>query len=159
MSPSHGRTLQAGIAGGIAMNLMMLLTFRLIGFGAHGEGILLNPALQSRKLIVVWTVLEPLPLVVYNPWPIIGGIIGFGVIHAYLYRWITPAWPAGVSRRGCRFATLVFLMTFAFWEFFTPFNQFGEPLVLICLELLFWSLIALADGFAIALIMERDFSK
>jgi hypothetical protein len=46
-------------------------------------------------------------------------------------------------------------MTFLFWEFFTPFNQLGEPLGLIALELVFWALIALADGFAISAIMER----
>lgn len=155
MKASHVKTLLAGMAGGVAMNLMMLLTFRFIGFGAHGEGILLDPEIQSRKLIVVWTVLEPLPLVVYNPLPILLGITGFGIIHAYLYRWVSPAWPAGTLRRGFHFAVLVFLMTFAFWEFFTPYNQFGEPLLLIGLELLFWAFIALADGFAIATIMER----
>jgi hypothetical protein len=36
-----------------------------------------------------------------------------------------------------RFAGLLFFMTFFFWEFFTPFNQFGEPLPLIALELCF----------------------
>jgi hypothetical protein len=46
-------------------------------------------------------------------------------------------------------------MTFVFWEFFTPFNQFGEPIALIVIELTFWALIALADGFAISAIMER----
>jgi hypothetical protein len=32
----------AGIAGGLAMNGAMLLTFRLIGFGWNGDGILLT---------------------------------------------------------------------------------------------------------------------
>jgi hypothetical protein len=155
MKTSHIKTLGAGIAGGFAMNLVMLLTFRVMGFGIHGDGILLNPALQSRKLIAVWTELEPLPLVVNHPAPIILGIMLFGVVHAYLYRWISPAWQQGMVKRGLSFALLVFLMTFAFWEFFTPFNQFGEPVMLIALELLFWSLIALADGLAIASIMEK----
>lgn len=34
-------------------------------------------------------------------------------------------------------ALLMFFLSFFFWEFFTPFNQFGEPLWLIALELLF----------------------
>jgi hypothetical protein len=155
MKQSHARTLIAGAAGGIAMNLAMLLTFRFIGFGLKGNGILLDPSIQSRKLIAVWTELEPLPLVVNQPAPIILGIIAFGIIHAYLYRWISPAWPPGVGRRGLSFSLLVFVMTFLFWEFFTPFNQFGEPLRLIALELTFWALIALADGFSIAAAMER----
>jgi len=58
-------------------------------------------------------------------------------------------------KRGLSFGLLVFVMTFVFWEFFTPFNQFGEPIGLIAVELFFWALIALSDGFAIATIMER----
>jgi hypothetical protein len=135
------------------MNLAMLLTFRLIGFGWKGGGILLNPSHQSRKLIAVWTEIEPLPLVVAQPMPIILGIVGFGILHAYLFRWLSPSWPMGAVKRGIRFACLVFLMTFLFWEFFTPFNQFGEPIYLIALELVFWAFIALADGFAISMIM------
>ena len=154
MKRSHSKTWIAGIAGGMAMNLAMLATFRFMGFGIHGDGILMDPSLQSRKLIAVWAEMEPLPLVVDRPLPIIMGIIAFGVIHAYLYRWISPSWPPGAVRRGLFFSLLVFLMTFLFWEFFTPFNLFGEPLPLIALELFFWALVALADGLSIAWIME-----
>lgn len=154
MKPSHLRTWTAGVAGGAAMNVAMLLTFRLIGFGWNGGGFLLNPAWQSEKLIAVWTKIEPLPLVVNRPTPIILGIIAFGVIHAYLYRWLQPAWGAGFLRRGLSLTLLVFLTTFLFWEFFTPFNQLGEPLRLIAVELSFWAVIALADGLAIAAVME-----
>ena len=93
-----------------------------------------------------------MPLVVNRPAPIIIGIIFFGIIHAYIYRWLAPAWPAGIIKKGLLFAGLVFVMTFLFWEFFTPFNLFGEPLKLIILELIFWALIALADGLTIAII-------
>jgi hypothetical protein len=41
----------------------------LIGFGWNGGGILLDPSVQSPKLIAVWTKLEPLPLVVNAPAP------------------------------------------------------------------------------------------
>jgi hypothetical protein len=159
MKKTHRRTLLAGVAGGFAMNIAMLLTFRLIEFGVNADGILLNPSVQSSKLIAVWTTIEPLPLVVNRPVPIIFGIILFGVVHAYLYRWISPVWPTGIVRRALSFALLVFLMTFLFWEFFTPFNQFGEPLGLITIELCFWAIIALADGFTISTIMEREASN
>jgi hypothetical protein len=155
MKSSSLRTVLAGISGGFAMNLAMLLTFRLIGFGWSGKGILLNPDVQSRKLIAVWTEIEPLPLVVNNPAPIIIGIILFGIIHAFIYRWISPAWPEGIVARGIRMSILIFLLVFSFWEFFTPFNQYGEPLPLIGLELFFWAIIALADGFVIAFIIEK----
>lgn len=149
------KTIFAGIAGGMAMNLAMLLTFRCIGFGWNGGGILLTSPIQSQKLIAVWTELEPLPLVVSNPTPIIIGMVLFGIMHAFIYRSIAAAWPPGVWPRALRFAGLVFIMTFAFWEFFTPFNQFGEPLPLIALELLFWAIIAICEAFAITLILER----
>jgi hypothetical protein len=149
------RILKAGLAGGLAMNLAMVLTFRGIGFGWDGQGILLTSPLQSNKLIAVWTTLEPLPLVAVHPAPIIFGMFLFALGHAWIYRTLAVAWPNGVWPRTWRFGGLIFFMTYLFWEFFTPFNQLGEPLPLIALELAFWLLIALADGFAIAAIMER----
>ncbi len=148
------RTIVAGLAGGLAMNLAMLFTFRMIGFGWNGGGILLNPTVQSHKLIAVWTSLEPLPLVVANPPPIIAGLMLFGVGHAFIYKWISVAWPPGIIPRALRLAGLLFFMTFLFWEFFTPFNQFGEPLALMGLEMCFWMLIAAAEAFAIASVIE-----
>jgi hypothetical protein len=148
------KTLLAGIAGGITFNLAMLFTFRAIGFGWDGQGILISSPMQSPKLVAVWTTLEPLPMIISNPAPIIGGIVLFGIGHAFVYRWLAAAWPAGIAPRALRFAGLHFFMTFLFWEFFTPFNQFGEPLPLIALELVFWAIIALAEAFVIAAILE-----
>lgn len=150
----------AGIAGGLAMNLVMLLTFRILGFGWNGDGILIKSSSQSQKLIAVWTEIEPIPLVVNTPAPIIIGILIFGVIHAYLFNWLSSSLPNGVVNAGLRFGGLVFVLTFLFWEFFTPFNMFGEPLHLIALELIFWACIAIADGLVIsAVIGKRESSK
>jgi len=154
-SNSNSKTLLAGLAGGLALNVVMLLTFRLIGFGWNGGGILLDPSLQSSKLIAVWTQIEPLPLVVNAPAPIIIGLILFGVGHAFVYRWLAPSWPTGIAPRAWRMALLIFFLTFLFWEFFTPFNQFGEPIPLIGLELVFWAAIAITESFAIAFVMDR----
>lgn len=148
------KTVLAGIAGGIAFNLAMLLTFRAIGFGWDGQGFLITSAMQSRKLIEVWTSIEPLPMIVANPAPIIGGLVLFGIGHAFVYRWLAVAWPPGILPRALRFAGLQFFMTFMFWEFFTPYNQFGEPLQLVALELVFWGTIALAEAVVIAAILE-----
>lgn len=149
------RTLIAGLAGGMTMNVVMLLTFRLIGFGWDGGGILLSSPIQSPKLIAVWTQLEPLPLVVVSPTPIIIGMVLFGIVHAIIYRSVSAAWSGGLVPRAMRFAGMLFFMIFLFWEFFTPFNQFGEPLPLIALELLFWAAIAIAEAFVIAAVIER----
>jgi hypothetical protein len=148
------RTLVAGILGGLGMNIAMLLTFRTIGFGWDAKGILLSSPMQSQKLVAVWTEIEPLPLVVTHPLPVILGLMLFGVAHAFIYRSVSAAWPEGVLPRGVRMTGLVFVMTYLFWEFFTPFNQFGEPLPLIALELLFWAVIAAAESFTITYIME-----
>jgi hypothetical protein len=154
MRHSFSRTIIAGLAGGMVVNVVMLLTFRLIGFGWNGGGILLDPSIQSRKLIDIWTRIEPLPLVVASPAPIIIGLILFGIGHAFIYKWLSPAWPTGINARALRMAGLVFFLSFLYWEFFTPFNQFGEPLKLIGLELLFWAMIAAAEGFAISAVFE-----
>ena len=138
----------------MALNVVMLLTFRLIGFGWNGGGILLDPSLQSPKLIAVWTHIEPLPLVVNSPAPIIIGLIFFGIGHAFIYRWLSASWPQGIAARAWRMAALIFFLSFLFWEFFTPFNQFGEPLKLILLELVFWAAIAAAEAFVIAAVLR-----
>jgi hypothetical protein len=148
------RKLLAGLAGGVTLNLAMLLTFRLLGFGWQGGGILLDPSRQSPKLIAVWTSLEPLPLVVVQPGPIVMGLLLFGLGHALIYAWLAPHWPPGILARGGRMALLIFFLSFVFWEFFTPFNQLGEPVVLIGLELLFWAAIATSEGLVLAAVFE-----
>lgn len=141
------------------MNSAMLVTFRLLGFGWNGGGILLDPSVQSAKLIAVWTEIEPLPLIFSHPLSMALGLVLFGVGHAFIYRWLAPSWPAGVPGRALRMATLVFFLSYFFWEFFTPFNQFGEPLKLIALELTFWATIALAGSFTLASMFEVKLSK
>ena len=149
------RTLMAGLAGGLTLNVVMLLTFRLIGFGWNGGGFLLTSTIQSKKLIAVWTQLEPLPLIVVNPAPMVIGFLVFGVVHASIYGWLSGAWPMGIWPRALRFAGLTFVLSFAFFEFFTPVNMLGEPLVLVLAELGFWAIIALAEAYVIAVILER----
>jgi len=48
MKISHLRTVLAGVSAGFAMNLAMLLTFRLIGFSSNADGILLDPASERQ---------------------------------------------------------------------------------------------------------------
>lgn len=154
MRGGFGKTLLAGLAGGTAFGASMLLTFRMTGFGWEGDGVLLDPAIQSAKLIAVWTTLEPLPLVISNPVAIFPLLALVCVGHAFVYRWLSPSWPAGIAARALRYGGLTFFMTFVFWEVFTPVNQFGEPPLLVGLELLFWAVIALSEAFAIAVISE-----
>lgn len=144
----------ASIAGGLAMGLAMFLTFHLLGFGLDGNGILLDPRTQSAKLIAVWTSMLPKPRIIESPVSMQAGFIVLAAIHAAFYRSVAAAWPAGVLPRGLRLSGMLFGLTFLFWEFFTPFNLFGEPPGLIAIELLFWGFVALAEGFAIVSVVE-----
>ncbi|MFO1041726.1 MAG: hypothetical protein U0941_08070 [Planctomycetaceae bacterium] len=150
-----GKMVLTAAAGWLAMSLTMLVTFRGIGFGWDGHGVLLDPRWQSQKLILVWTQLEPLPLIISRPPIIIFGMYAFAFTHAVIYRTQAVQWPTGVWKRAMRLAALIFFACYCFWEFFTPFNQFGEPLPLIGLELLFWALVAIAESMAIAFTAER----
>jgi hypothetical protein len=106
-------------------------------------------------LIAVWTQLDPLPLIVTQPALMAAGFITFGVVRAAIYRSVAHAWPPGIVPRALRMAFVLFA-SFAFWEFFTPFNQFGEPFPLIALELSFWAVIALAEAFTLAASLESE---
>jgi len=77
-------------------------------------------------------------------------LFAFAFLQAIICKLLSPAWPAGIRARALRLAALRFALTFLFWEFFTPFNQVGEPLPLIAVELCFWTVVALAEAFAIA---------
>ena len=155
MKTSLAKTVLAGFCGGLALNTAMFFTFRLIGFGLHGDGILISSPLQSPKLVAVWTQWEPLPLVIQSPFPIIGGLFLFTLFHAFAYRSVSAALPTGFWARCWRLALTLWTAIFIFWEFFTPFNQFGEPLPLLAIEILFWLCIAFAESAAIVGIMER----
>lgn len=142
----------AGLAGGAATNLAMLATFRFLGFQS---GLLLDPRWQSAKLIAVWTQIEPLPRVVGSPLPIILGLFAFSVFHAWLYAKLARSWPHGLWPRTWRLGGLVFVLSYAFFEFFAPFNLFWEPLPLVAVELAFWAVVAVAEAVAIVAVLER----
>lgn len=149
----------ASVAGGTAMGLAMFLTFRCLGFGPDGDGILLDPRIQSAKLIAVWTSMLPKPRIIESPVSMQAGFIVLAAIHAAVYRSVAAAWPSGILPRGLRLSGMLFGMTFLFWEFFTPFNLFGEPLGLIAIELVFWGIVALSEGFAIVSVVEFGSAK
>lgn len=149
---SASRILVAGLVGGVATNVAMLVTFRLLGFKS---GLLLDPRWQSPKLIAVWTQLEPLPRVVNAPLPMILGLFAFSLFHAWLYAKLSRSWPPGLWPRTWRLAGLVFVLSYVFFEFFTPFNMFWEPLPLVAVELVFWAVVAAAEAMAIVVVLVR----
>ncbi len=149
---SVGRIVLAGLAGGAATNVAMLSTFRLLGFGS---GLLLDPRWQSPKLIAVWTQIQPLPRVVVSPLPVIAGLFALALFHAWLYAQLAEHWPRGLWPKTWRLGGLVFVLSYLFFEFFTPFNLFWEPLPLVAVELVFWAVVATAEALAIVGILTH----
>jgi hypothetical protein len=80
VKPSIFRTLASGIIGGLTLLLGLTLTFATFGGSRRGEtGLLFDPATQSPKLTAVWKEIEPLPLLIVSPGPILLGYVTFAV--------------------------------------------------------------------------------
>jgi hypothetical protein len=149
------RTVIAGAAGGLAFILSNVLTFGLLGGSRRGhQGLLFDPDTQNPKVITVWKVLEPLPRIIQTPALILAGLLLFGIVYAFLYRSIAPAWPRGLHQHSLRLAIVVWLAT-AFAEFMGPFNVLHEPVPLAALSLGFWAVSALAEAYVLVLIVRQ----
>ena len=148
------RIIAAGILGGMAASLAVLVLFRLIGF--EYWGILTNPEYQSPKLLKVWTEIEPIPLAVNHPGIITLGFVILSILHAFVFAIIRQGIPGEDLKKGIIFGLIIWLFSYVFFEFFTPWNMFGEPLYLVGLELLFWIGVALSEGIVIAKVYNVD---
>jgi hypothetical protein len=154
MRASVGRTVLAGLAGGLAFVLGTSLTFALLGGSRRGQtGLLFDPATQSPKVIAVWKEIEPLPRIIENPLLILSGFVAFGLVYAFVYRSAAASWPAGVLNRGWRLAVVVWIGTI-FSEFIGPFNVLHQPPALSAIAWAFWAVAALLEGYAIATVAE-----
>ncbi len=154
MRPPLSKTLIAGLLGGIAFWVVTFLTFVLLGSGLdQASGPLVDPELQSPKLLAVWTELEPLPLFATAPHLILAAYIGFALGHALLFRSVQGAWPAGRWPRTWRLALVAWTMSYLFFELLGPLNLLAEPLPLVALELAFWSAAALVEAAIIVTLM------
>jgi hypothetical protein len=152
--PGLARTALAGVAAGVVFNVAGFLTFALIGSGLHNNGPLLDPARQSRKMIAVWTEIEPLPLFQAKPQVILLVNLLFGVVYALVFRSIAPAWPNRARARTWRLALTIWALSCLVFELLGPFNLLGEPLDLVALELVFWAVMALAAAATIVPILH-----
>jgi hypothetical protein len=148
------RAVAAGILGGLAASLVIFILFRLIGF--EYWGILVDPQYQSPKLIMVWTELEPIPVAINHPEIMTLGFVALAVIHSFVFSVIKPGIPGEGWKKGLGFGAIVWLFSYLFFEFFTPWNMFGEPVTLVILELLFWIPVALSEGIVIAKVCDVD---
>lgn len=156
-SRAHLRMVLAGVPTGVTIYVTMFITFGIIGgVGPEPDGLIFEAPGQTEKLVAVYTEIEPLPRIITQPGLMIAGLMGFGTLHALVYHSISPAWPVGLRARTLRFAGLLFVLKYGFFEFWTPFSLFGEPVYIVALELVFWAIIALANAIVVVGIMESD---
>jgi hypothetical protein len=149
------KSLGAGLVGGLAFSIVTFLTFVLVGSGLdQASGPLVDPQVQSPKLIAVWTQLEPLPLFVTAPHLIFVGYILFAIGHALLLRSVAPAWPDGDVARTWRLALVIWALSCLFFEFLGPLNLLAEPLGLVVLELAFWAAAAAVEAMIIVMLLR-----
>ena len=154
VKPSVSRTLLAGVAGGATLWAATFLTFVLVGSGP-----LFDPAVQSPKLIAVWTELEPLPLFATAPHMVLLEYVLFATGYAFLLRSVAAAWPAGAWARTWRLATVIWGLSCAFFELLGPVNLLGEPPGLVALELGFWAVAALAESLVVVFLLRHPAVK
>lgn len=148
-----GRTVVAGLAGGLAFLLGTFLTFALAGGSREGEtGVLFDPDTQHPKVIAAWKEIEPLPRVIEQPAVVLAGMVVFGIAYAFLYRSVAAAWPADRMARVLRLALVVWIGA-VFSEFMGPFNVLHQPLHLSVVAWAFWAVPALLEAAAIAAVL------
>ena len=112
---------------------------------------------QSQKLINVWRLWEPLPRITQQPSvPMIAGFFLFTLLHVLVYLRLAPVLPGrGWVGKGLSLALGIWVFQYGYFEFFTPFNQYREPLHLIAYELVLQGIMAAVEGLAIAFTSDR----
>lgn len=115
--------------------------------------IILTPEFgQSQKLINVWTVWEPLPRITQMPSaPMLVGFLVFTLLHVLVYVRFASLLPGrSWFGKGLSLAAGIWVFQYGYFEFFTPFNQYHEPLHLIAYEMLLQGAMALVEGLVVA---------
>jgi len=144
-----------GILGG-AMAFVVANVVSNVLFFQLFSGILFDPALQSEKVLAVLFEMEPLPLMFSNGLVYLAVSAGIGVVHGIVFVYIEPVLPRGnVVRRGAAFAAILWALMALYFEFHVPFNMFGEPILLVVLELLLWVPVLLTEGILLSLIFGK----
>lgn len=142
-------TLVAGVLMQAATALLWMspLTTRLILTPEFG---------QSQKLINVWRLWEPLPRITEQPSvPMIAGFFLFTLLHVLVYLRLAPLLPGrGWVGKGLSLGLGIWVFQYGYFEFFTPFNQYREPLPLIAYELGLQGIMAAVEGLAIARVLR-----
>lgn len=141
--------MRAALAGALAFVVANVVSNVL--FYQLGQGILFENPQQSDKLIAVLFEMEPLPLMFTNGLLYLALAAVLGALHGLVFAAIEPSLPQGRVARGAAFAAILWVLMALYFEFHVPFNMFGEPPVLVAVELLFWVVVVLVEGVGLSL--------
>ena len=114
--------------------------------------LIFDPNVQSAKLIAVWLTLEPLPILLTNPFFFLGGIAIIGVGHGLVFAGIVKGLPEPLVKRGFAYGLVLWSLLFIFLVFFTPVNLLGAPLTLASMVIGGFFVVAQVEGILISLI-------
>ncbi len=150
MSPETTRWIRAAIGGAVGFTTAAFIGFVVLF--ALAAPLLFDPAIQSAKFIAVWQTLQPLPLLVTNPFLFLGGTAIIGVGHGLVFAGIVKGLPEPILKRGFVFGLVVWALLFIFLVYFTPFNLLGAPLVLASMVIASFFFVAQVEGLIISLV-------
>ena len=80
-------------------------------------------------------------------------LLVFGCVYGILFALMAANLPGSGWQKGLTFGVLIWIVSYGFFEFLSPWTQFSEPLPLLALELSMWLVVALAEGIVIAAAM------
>lgn len=144
------KLLRGALGGAVAFGLANIVSNIL--FFQLGESILFQNEIQSDKIKDVLFEMEPLPLMFTNGPLYMAIAVVIGVVHGLVFMWIEPSLPRSGLLRGAAFGVVLWALMALYFEFHAPFNMFGEPLVLVGVELVFWMIVLLVEGIVLSLI-------
>jgi hypothetical protein len=148
--PTLFRALLAGIAGGMAWIVAMMLLF------GPAQTILANPDYQSQKFLYVVGKLEPLPHTAGAWWILPLGLLAIGVLYGFVYHFVRRAFPGKSWKvKGIQFGLVAWALMVPWFEFYLPWNVMHEPVMLVILEMVLWLGVLLIVGITIAGVYER----
>jgi hypothetical protein len=115
--------------------LNMFLLFGLFMNPVSKEIIFSDILAQNQKLVNVWNTIEPIPSLV----SLAPGLLITPAIYSILFAILYESIPGKTKlKKGISYGIIWWATVAVFFELFTPFGLFGEPLHLLAYELFLW---------------------
>lgn len=78
-----------------------------------------------------------------------------GGLHGLVFAWIEPVLPNGILRRGLAYGAILWTLMAVYFELHAFFNMFGEPPVLVAVELVLWIAVLAVEGIILSALYGR----